>query len=58
MKTTSKRRYERPTLAPSSAFGAEVMSGSCCRGGSCSNAQRNTRRTSIDPSKVKSNVAS
>lgn len=53
-----KRPYERPTLVPSSAFGAEAMTGSCCRGGACVNAARNAQRTSIDASKARSSVVS
>ncbi len=46
----SKRPYEKPTLQPSSIFGADTTT--CCRAtnGTCSAAQRNTmgksRRTS------------
>jgi len=58
MKSASKRRYERPKLIPSSVFGAEAMVGSCCRAGTCTNAQRNTKRTSIDASKTRPNVVS
>lgn len=53
-----KRPYERPTLVPSSIFGAEAMTGSCCRGGACNNAVRSAQQTSIDPSKVRSSAAS
>lgn len=58
MKTTAKRRYEQPRLIPSSVFGAEAMVGSCCRGGSCNNTQRNAQRTTIDPSKRTRRTAS
>lgn len=58
MKTAAKRRYERPKLIPSSAFGAEALVGSCCRGGSCTNTKRNAQRTSIDPSKGRNTTAS
>lgn len=54
----SKRPYERPLLEPSAIFGAEAMAGTCCRGGTCTNAQRNTRRTTIDVNKARSNVTS
>lgn len=53
-----KRPYERPTLVPSSVFGAEAATGSCCRGGACSNATRNAQRTAIDPNKVRSSTVS
>jgi hypothetical protein len=53
-----KRTYERPRLEPSEVFGAEAASGSCCRGAACSNAIRNTQRTTIDPNKQKSSTAS
>lgn len=53
-----KRPYERPTLVPSSVFGAEAMTGSCCRGGACTAGARNAQRTSIDPSKVKPSTVS
>jgi hypothetical protein len=50
-----KRPYERPTLEGSSVFGAEAMTGSCCRAtpGTCSNATRNAQRVSIDPNKIR-----
>lgn len=54
----SKRPYERPRLEPSEVFGAEAASGSCCRGGACSNAIRNTQRTTIDANKQKNSTAS
>ena len=40
MATTEKRPYEKPTLEPSSIFGADTTT--CCRAttGSCSTAQR------------------
>ena len=55
-----KRPYEKPTLVPSSVFGAEAAAGSCCRttAGTCSNAQRNTQQTTIDPSKVRTSTVS
>jgi hypothetical protein len=48
-----KRPYERPTLEGASVFGAEAMSGSCCRttNSTCSNSARNAQRTTVDPSK-------
>jgi hypothetical protein len=54
----SKRPYERPLLEPSAIFGAEALTGTCCRGGTCSNAVRNTQRTTTDVNKQKSNVSS
>ena len=36
-----KRPYETPVLAPSSVFGAEAMTGSCCRGAACTTGTRN-----------------
>jgi hypothetical protein len=54
----SKRPYERPRLEPSEIFGAEAMAGTCCRGGTCSNAVRNTQRTTIDVNKQKTSTAS
>ena len=53
----SKRPYERPLLEPSAIFGAEAMAGTCCRSG-CSNAQRDTQRTTVDVNKQKSQVTS
>ena len=55
-----KRRYEKPTLVPSSVFGAEAAVGSCCRtsNATCSNAQRNSQQTTIDASKVRTSTAS
>lgn len=54
-----KRPYERPTLVPSSVFGAEAMSGSCCRSDlSCQNSARDSQRLSIDPSKNRGSTAS
>ena len=40
MATESKRPYEKPTLEPSSIFGADTTT--CCRtsGGTCSTSQR------------------
>jgi hypothetical protein len=42
MATQEKRPYEKPTLAPSSIFGADTTT--CCRTGtgSCSTSQRDT----------------
>jgi hypothetical protein len=54
----SKRTYERPLLEPSAIFGAEAMTGTCCRGTKCSNAVRNTQRTTTDVNKQKANVTS
>jgi len=54
----SKRPYERPLLEPSAIFGAEAMTGTCCRGGACTRAVRNTQRTSTDVNKGRSNVTS
>ena len=54
----SKRPYERPLLEPSAIFGAEAMTGTCCRGGACTNANRNTARTTIDVNKARRSVTS
>lgn len=54
----AKRPYERPTLVPSSVFGAEAAVGSCCRGGACTAGARNAQRTSIDPSKTRPSTVS
>ena len=54
----SKRPYERPLLEPSAIFGAEAMTGTCCRGGTCTNAQRNTRRTTVDVNKGRNTTTS
>jgi hypothetical protein len=51
MDKPAKRPYETPVLVPSSLFGAEAMTGSCCRGASCTSGARNTQRTTLDPSK-------
>jgi len=51
MDKPAKRPYETPELTPSSLFGAEAMTGSCCRGAACSTGTRNTQRTTMDPSK-------
>jgi hypothetical protein len=55
-----KRPYQRPTLEGASVFGAEAMSGSCCRTGpgTCSNAARDTQRLTNDPSKIRTSTAS
>lgn len=53
-----KRPYERPTLVPSSVFGAEAMVGSCCRAGGCTAGARNAQRSSIDPSKTRPSAVS
>ena len=58
MEERPKRPYERPTLQASSVFGAEAMTGSCCRSGSCTNSQRNSQQSSIDASKVTSSTVS
>lgn len=56
----SKRPYERPRLEPSDIFGAEAMTGSCCRttNQTCSIATRNTRQTTIDANKARTSTAS
>jgi len=56
----SKRPYERPRLEPSEIFGAEAMTGTCCRStvGSCSNTTRNNARTAIDPNKIRVSTVS
>jgi hypothetical protein len=55
----AKRPYERPALEPSSIFGAEAATGSCCRGaGTCSNATRDTQRITVDALKQKNSVNS
>lgn len=55
-----KRPYERPRLESSEIFGAEAAWGSCCRrtNATCSNVMRKAQRTSIDPSKRRSQTAS
>ncbi len=56
----SKRPYERPRLEPSEIFGAEAMSGSCCRRttGTCSTTARNTKRTTTDANKAQTSTTS
>lgn len=53
-----KRPYERPTLAGTSLFGAEAMTGSCCRGGACTNTQKSTQQMTIDAGKTKPSTLS
>jgi hypothetical protein len=56
----TKRPYEKPRVESSEIFGAEAMTGSCCRStvGSCTNTTRNNRRTAIDPSKIRVSTVS
>lgn len=54
--STGKRPYERPTLVPSSVFGAEAAVGSCCRTGVCDNAARDSARVNFDGSKARNST--
>lgn len=55
-----KRPYERPTLEGASVFGAEAMTGSCCRNtvAACSVSARNAERITIDASKNRASSTS
>jgi hypothetical protein len=55
-----KRPYERPTLEGSSIFGAEAMTGSCCRtsNATCSFAARINQQITVDPNKIRAMSAS
>jgi hypothetical protein len=55
-----RRPYVTPVLTGYDLFGAEALSGSCCRAttGTCSSTTRNTLRTRIDGSKAQTNVNS
>lgn len=56
---TAKRPYETPTLVPSSVFGAEAATGSCCRSPAvCNNSMRDSQIALVDPAKVKNFTAS
>jgi hypothetical protein len=59
-RSQTKRPYERPRLEPSEIFGAEAMTGSCCRRtvGTCSIAARNNAQTRIDPNKARTSTIS
>ena len=60
MSERPKRPYQRPTLEGASVFGAEALSGSCCRSSTstCSNAARDTQRITTDANKVRTSTAS
>lgn len=60
MAEPEKRPYEKPTLEGSSVFGAEAMTGSCCRttNSTCSASARNTQQLTTDPSKARTSMTS
>ena len=60
MAEPTKRPYEKPTLEGSSVFGAEAMTGSCCRttNSTCSISARNSDQLTTDPSKVRTSTNS
>ena len=55
----ARRPYERPRLEPSSIFGAEAMTGSCCRTmGVCTQTTRDTQRVTTDVNKGTNSTSS